>query len=59
MLAILPDSTVSGGFWEEWNAKAKVKVKVKVKVNRTVQLHEAVSKSPTFFLERKERFRRG
>jgi hypothetical protein len=39
MLAILPDSTVSGGFWEERNARAKVKIKVKVKVNRTVKFH--------------------
>jgi hypothetical protein len=39
---------VSGGFWEERHAKFKVKVKVKAKVKRTVQLHEAVSKSPYF-----------
>jgi hypothetical protein len=44
--AILPDSTMSGGFWEERNAKAKVKVnvnvnvKAKAKVNRTVEFHE-------------------
>jgi hypothetical protein len=37
MLAILPDSTMSGGFWEERNARAKVKIKVKV--NRTVKFH--------------------
>jgi hypothetical protein len=54
MLSILPDSTVSGGFWEETNAKAKVKVKVKVKVkanvNMTVKFHVvwALSKSPNF-----------
>jgi hypothetical protein len=48
--ATLPDSTVSGGFWEERNAKAKAKVKVKAKVNRTVKFHVewAVSKSPDF-----------
>jgi hypothetical protein len=48
MSAILPDSTVSDGFWEERNAKAKVNVKVKAKVNRTVKFHVewAVSKSP-------------
>jgi hypothetical protein len=59
MSAILPDSTVSGGFWEERNAKAKVKVKAKV--NRTAKFHAewSVSKSPTFFLERGGEVRRG
>jgi hypothetical protein len=32
--AILPDSTVSGGFWEE--RKAKVKKTIKICVARTV-----------------------
>jgi hypothetical protein len=32
-LARLLDSTVSGGFWEERNAKAKVKV------NKTIKFH--------------------
>jgi hypothetical protein len=43
--ALLPDSTVSGGFWEERNAKAKVKVNVKV--NKTIKFHVewSVSKS--------------
>jgi hypothetical protein len=41
--ATLPDSTGSGGFWEERNAKAKAKakakVKVKVKVNKSIKIH--------------------
>jgi hypothetical protein len=66
-LARLLDSTVSGGFWEERNAKAKVKV------NKTIKFHmeravldcgqekkEKIPNKrdktpPTFFLERKKR----
>jgi hypothetical protein len=65
---ILPDSTVSGGFWEERNAKAKVNKTIKIHVKWAVSDCAHVKKKipnegdknpPPFFLERKERFSGG
>jgi hypothetical protein len=67
-LARLPDSTVSGGFWQEINGKAKVNKNIKIHVEWAVldcghvkkKIPIKGAKNPaTFFLERKDRFRGG
>jgi hypothetical protein len=50
--ARLPDSTVSGGIWEERSAKAKggSKVKVNAKVDRTIQPPRGHVQTTIYFL---------
>jgi hypothetical protein len=51
-MATLPDSTVSGGIWEERNTKFKLKLKLKVKakVDRNIQPQRGHVQSPINFL---------